>query len=72
MSNETKTLPPFLLNASQVAKRLGTSAAYAYKIMKCGEIPVVRLGRSVRVRPQDLEAFIEASMDLGEHGKTAW
>ena len=30
--------------------------------MKTGDIPTVRFGRCVRVRPEDLEVFIEANI----------
>ena len=66
------TLPPFLLNAKQVAERLGISKEHAYSIMRRGDIPVVRMGRSVRVRPDHLKKFIEENTDLGQHGKTTW
>ena len=72
MSDRIENLPPFLLNASEIAKRLGTSKAYAYQIMRRKEIPVVRLGRSVRVRPKDLEEFIATKLDQGNDGETAW
>ena len=72
MSMITKTSHPFLLTASQVAERLNTSKSFAYALMKKREIPVVQLGKSVRVRQEDLEEFILANVDKGNHGKTAW
>lgn len=68
----TETLPPFLLNSDQVAEILGTSKSYAYTLMRRGELPVVRLGRAVRVRPGDLDNFIKASVDKGLNGSSAW
>jgi excisionase family DNA binding protein len=47
-----------LLRGKEVAQALNISRALAYHLMAEGEIPTVRLGRSVRVRPQDLEQFI--------------
>jgi excisionase family DNA binding protein len=52
-----------LLNAAEVAKRLGISKAKAYQLMLRGEIPTVRMGRNVRVRPQDLEVFINRQVE---------
>ena len=72
MSMLTKTLHPFLLTASQVAEILNTSKSFAYALMNKGEIPVVRLGKSVRVRQKDLEEYILANVDKGNHGKAAW
>jgi len=54
-SNGAKT---GLLNCQEVAEHLGISESMAYTLTKRGEIPSVRLGRSVRVRPEDLQAFI--------------
>jgi excisionase family DNA binding protein len=51
-----------LLTADDVAERLRISRSFAYALMSRGEIPPVRLGRAVRVRPQDLEEFIESSV----------
>ena len=61
--------PPFiLLKADQVATMLNISRAKAYRMMQNDEIPAVRFGRSVRVRPEDLEAFIQENMS-GLSGK---
>lgn len=48
-----------LLRGDDVAARLNISRSAAFRLMQCGEIPVVRLGRSVRVHPTDLDRFIE-------------
>ncbi len=47
-----------LLKGKEVAQALNVSRALAYRLMAECEIPTVRLGRSVRVRPEDLEQFI--------------
>ena len=49
---------PGLMTCQEVAERLQISESMAYTLTKRGEIPSVRLGRSVRVRPEDLQAFI--------------
>jgi len=46
----------------QVAKRLGVPEAYA--LARHGRLPVVRIGRYVRMRPADLDAFVEAHQDV--------
>lgn len=51
-----------LLKGSEVAEILNVSKAFAYRMMAQGRIPAVRLGRSVRVRPEDLEGFIADSV----------
>lgn len=72
MTEINENLPPFLLNSDQVAKILGTSKSFAYTLMRRGEIPVVRLGRAVRVRPEDLNDFIKTKVDLGQNGQKTW
>jgi len=52
-----------LLTGEDVAKVLNVSLSFAYQLMRRGEIPTVRLGRSVRVRPEDLYAFIERQVE---------
>jgi len=49
---------PTLLTAEEIASRLAVSKSYVYQLMQCGELQTVRLGRAVRVRPDDLERFI--------------
>jgi excisionase family DNA binding protein len=47
-----------LMKPIDVARILQISRALAYRLMAQGEIPSVRFGRTVRVCPDDLEAFI--------------
>lgn len=54
-----------LLTGKDVADILNISKAFAYRMMAKGEIPVVKLGRSVRVRPVDLQTFISESVSQG-------
>ena len=48
-----------LLKANEVAQLLNISRAMSYHLMQSGQIPVVRINRSVRVKPGDLRSFIE-------------
>jgi excisionase family DNA binding protein len=47
-----------LLKAGEVASLLNISRSFAYQLIQTGIIPVVRIGKACRVRPQDLEAYI--------------
>jgi excisionase family DNA binding protein len=47
-----------LLKSEEVAAILKISRSMAYAIMKRGDIPTVRIGSSVRVRPEDLDKYI--------------
>ena len=57
-----------LLKGSEVARLLNVSRSFAYLLLQSGDIPTVRLGRSVRVRPSDLVDFISQNT-VGETGK---
>ncbi len=52
-----------LLTGYEVAQKLSISKSFAFLLMQRGEIPTVRLGRLVRVRQEDLEKFIEQSIE---------
>ena len=54
-----------LLTGEEIAKILHVSRAYAYQLMRRRIIPTVKIGRSVRVRPADLEEFI--ARNLGQN-----
>jgi len=54
-----------LLKAGEVAERLNISKSFAYSLMKTGQLPTVQIGGSVRVRPQDLEDFINRNTTRG-------
>lgn len=48
-----------LLKPSDVAMILSVSKALVYQLLRQGSIPVVRINHAVRVKPSDLEAFIQ-------------
>ena len=48
-----------LLKADEIAALLNISRSFAYHLLQTGAIPVVRLGKSCRVKPQDLAEYIE-------------
>jgi excisionase family DNA binding protein len=55
-----------LLTASEVSSMLRVSKSTTYSLMKSGELPAVRIGRSVRVREQDVDRFILAHRHLAD------
>lgn len=55
-------IPDRLLKATEVAKILNISRALAYQMMRLGEIRTVSIRTSVRVRPEDLQAFIQSNL----------
>ena len=50
-----------LLRLEEIADRLSVSRSMAWKLIAYGDIRSVRIGRAVRVRPSDLEAYIESA-----------
>jgi excisionase family DNA binding protein len=54
-----------LLRIEDVADRLAVSRSMAWKLVSIGELRSLRIGRAVRVRPEDLETYIaEAEREL--------
>ncbi len=47
-----------LLRIEDVARQLAVSRSMAWKLVTYGQLRSVRIGRSVRVRPADLEAYL--------------
>ena len=48
-----------LLTLEEVARMLRISRGKAYGMAASGELPIVRMGRSVRVRRDRLEAWLD-------------
>jgi putative molybdopterin biosynthesis protein len=47
-----------LLDPRQIAQILHVSRSYVYQILRRGDLPAVKLGTALRVRPEDLQEFI--------------
>jgi excisionase family DNA binding protein len=52
-------MPKLLVSAREAARLLSLSERTLYSLTKAGQFPVVRVGRSVRYRVADLQAWIE-------------
>lgn len=48
-----------LLSIDDVREELGMGKSWVYGRIKSGEIPSVKLGRNIKVRREDLEAYLE-------------
>ncbi|TWT86588.1 Helix-turn-helix domain protein [Pseudobythopirellula maris] len=57
---------PLLLTADQAAKALSISPRKLWSLTAGGEIPHVRIGRSVRYPADGLQAFVAAKTEGGE------
>jgi excisionase family DNA binding protein len=51
-----------LLRATEVAQVLNVSRAFAYRLMQQGKIRTVAIAKSRRVRPADLQEFINQNL----------
>jgi len=52
-----------LLKVNDVAKILNISRAFSYRLLRNGDIPSIKINSTIRVRPKDLEAFIQRSLN---------
>jgi len=50
-----------LLTPEQVADILQVHILTTYNYIRCGKLNAIRLGRSYRIIPEDLERFIESN-----------
>jgi excisionase family DNA binding protein len=48
-----------LLTADEVAEILNVSTRSVRRLIKDGKLPIVRVGRAVRIRPEALETLID-------------
>jgi excisionase family DNA binding protein len=57
------TLPPepVWLGTQDAARQLGITARTLYRLINEGEIPAYKLGRVLRLRLSDVEAFLESA-----------
>ena len=51
------------LRAEEVAEELGIARSTAYALMASGELPVIRIGKSVRVPVDALRAWIAQKVE---------
>ena len=48
-----------LISIPQLCQELGMGKSWVYRRLRSGEIPSVRLGRTIEVRRDDLEEYLE-------------
>jgi excisionase family DNA binding protein len=48
-----------LLSIPQLCRELGMGKSWIYRRLRSGEIPSVRLGRTIKVRRDDLEQYLQ-------------
>jgi excisionase family DNA binding protein len=66
-SHRGMRVPDRRLTADEVAEKLSIGLSTAYLLLQRGDLPSVRIGRWVRVRPEDLRRFVLARREgLGD------
>jgi excisionase family DNA binding protein len=53
-------MEPLLIRAEEAAKLLGLGRSKVFQMIATGELPVIRMGRSVRVPKAELVRWIES------------
>ena len=66
MSRSHPTNPPLLLKPQQAAETLQISERKLWSMTSSGEVPHIRLGRSVRYPIADLEHWIDGQKSGGQ------
>ena len=51
---------PRFLTPTEVAEQLRVSTMTVYRLIKAGELPAARIGKSYRLREDDVDAYLEA------------
>ncbi len=58
-----------LLTVGEAARRLHISRSFVYELVHRGLLPIVRIGRALRFRPEDVEALIGEREGAGPRPK---
>lgn len=61
MARTSSPSGPRFLTAQEAAERMRISKMTVYRLIKAGKLPAVRIGRSYRVREEDLDRYLESS-----------
>ena len=51
---------PRLLTPNEVAALLRVSSMTVYRLIKAGDLPAARIGKSFRIREVDVDAYLQA------------
>ena len=49
-----------VLTVAEVADALRVSTMTVYRLVQAGDLPALRVGKNIRIRTRDLDAFLEA------------
>jgi excisionase family DNA binding protein len=51
--------PTRLMTVDEVARELSVGRTFVWELTAAGRLPTVRLGRLVRIRPEDLRRYVD-------------
>ncbi len=51
---------PRLLTPNEVAEALRVSSMTVYRLIKAGDLPAARIGKSFRIREEDVDAYLQS------------
>jgi excisionase family DNA binding protein len=66
-ANASDTASDSLFTVNRVAESLTVSTRSVRRLLQTGALPHIRLGRAIRIRPEDLEAYT-AGLAKGDSG----
>ena len=64
MNVQITTMEPLLLTPREAAKALSVCERTLFALTKAGELPTIRIGRSVRYSVDDLKDWIKKSSEI--------
>lgn len=60
--------PHELLTAREVAELMRVSTMTVYRLIKSGELPAIRVGKHLRIRRDDVEAYFDRRVVVADGG----
>ncbi|HVL90296.1 MAG TPA: helix-turn-helix domain-containing protein [Actinomycetota bacterium] len=61
MASPVSPSGPRFLTALEVAERMRVSKMTVYRLIRSGKLPAVRVGKSFRVREEDVDKYLDSS-----------
>lgn len=61
MASSVSPSGPRFLTALEVAERMRVSKMTVYRLIRSGKLPAVRVGKSFRVREEDVDKYLDSS-----------
>ena len=62
-ARQPSVVAPLLLRTDEVEMLLGIGRTKVFEMLAAGELPAIRIGRSVRISREQLEAWIDERLE---------